>query len=479
MAVNNLIDRVMANLKAKHAFDVNVYKDEPILRPASSLKNYLPPAIADLKAFGRQLYFERYVSEEYIFVRQAEKAVDIIDNADPVPPFFTYRPTYRQLTDAQLRAYFSWRHQWRNGCFSDNPAFVLLHAFELIHLIGAADKEDAFDRIRELYDRCDNDYVKKSLCSLLADFFVYYQPDRPRARLPLDFSSDEQLAILRDPAASDDDILYDAVCARSVYRFEQSRFFKAHPALSRKAVCNAYRLADTYHRENEPISWFATLFGQGVGIFYRIFRDGVFYEREPHDDTLVSLTPMLRYIHRDGVWERYTDCISKTRSSGLGNVMKAVDGLLRQTTRDPHPIKMPPLQEPYAAIVRQAVTDAVTPKPHAVAIDLSKLDDIRRAADITRDRLLVDEEPEEETAPPAVVNTTVLDDAEFALMRCLLSDGDPSALAGQYRRMLSVMCDSINEKLFDTFCDSVIDFDGDRPHVIDEYINDLKGMTSL
>lgn len=479
MAVDKLIDRVMANLKSKRAFDVNIYRDEPILRPASSLKNYLPPAITDLKDYGRRLYFERYVSEDYIFVKQAEKAVDIVDNVDPAPPFFLPCPTYRLLNDAQLRAYFSWRHQWRNGRFFDHPTFILLHSFELIHLIGTSDKEEAFDRLCDLYDRCGEEYVKTALGSLLIDFYVYYQPDRPREQLPMDFSSDERLAALRDPAAVDDDVLYQAIEARSSYRFGQSRFFNAHPALARTAVCNAYRLADAYCREQEPLSLFVYLFGEGVTVFYRMFRKGIFHERLPHPDGTVSLTPMVHYIHRYGAWERQTDYVFLKRSSALGDMMKGVDAVLRRLSYDPHPIKMPLLQEPYASMVHQAAVEAMTPKPTAVTVDLSKLEAIRRAADTTRDRLLVDEEPEEETAPPAAVRHTVLDDAERALVCCLLDGGDAPTLAKQFNRMLSVMCDSINEKCFDTFGDSILDFDGDRPYIIDEYTNDLKGMISL
>ena len=39
--------------------------------------------------------------------------------------------------------------------------------------------------------------------------------------------------------------------------------------------------------------------------------------------------------------------------------------------------------------------------------------------------------------------------------------------------LLSVLVDSINEKLYDTFLDSVLD---DTPELIEDYIEDLKEM---
>ena len=45
--------------------------------------------------------------------------------------------------------------------------------------------------------------------------------------------------------------------------------------------------------------------------------------------------------------------------------------------------------------------------------------------------------------------------------------------------MLSVAVEEINETLFDDFGDTVIDFDGDSPIIIEDYENELKGMLGL
>ena len=44
--------------------------------------------------------------------------------------------------------------------------------------------------------------------------------------------------------------------------------------------------------------------------------------------------------------------------------------------------------------------------------------------------------------------------------------------------LLSVVADSVNEKLFDLIGDTAIIFDGDNPELIEDYIDELKGIIS-
>ncbi len=478
----SLISQITKKLSNKRTFLPKFYTDEPILRPASSLQNYLPPDIVALKAYGRQLYFEKYRSEEEIFVRQAERAVDIIDNVDHIEPFFIYKPTYRSLTDNQLRAYFSWRHRLRQGQFSEHPAFVLLHMNELVHLIGVDSAEDAFDRLCQLYEHSRDKYVVDALCMTLTDFYVYYQPDRSPDLLPVDLTDNKRLCVLNQAQTVDDESLYTALAAVCAYRFDKSRFFKAHPALSRTAVCHTYRAVDAYYQKNEPFPLFACLFGKPISVFHALFRSAVFFERTPHPEAMIDLTPLLRYTYQDGAWWRHVGYYLPKPEALLTHLMRNVDVALRKACRDPHRIKEACLPDDLQALVDEAVRAALAPKPKVIDIDLTKLDAIRRAADDTCEKLLVEEADDAPTAPPvpppANHHTTPLDDAEYAVLCGMLEGGDAAAIAKNHRRMLSVICDSINDKLFDTIGDSVIDFTGDTPCLIDDYVDDLKGMIS-
>ena len=123
-----------------------------------------------------------------------------------------------------------------------------------------------------------------------------------------------------------------------------------------------------------------------------------------------------------------------------------------------------------------------------VKIDLSKLQGIRDAAEITRDRLIVEEEeafipPPDENAPepetPPDDNLPELSEAERTVLRSLLLGESPQDYLRQKGLMLSVVAESINEKCFDLFSDTVLLFDGDEPEVIEDYADELKGMLNL
>ena len=129
-------------------------------------------------------------------------------------------------------------------------------------------------------------------------------------------------------------------------------------------------------------------------------------------------------------------------------------------------------------------------KRPVIEIDVSKLGGIRRAADITRDKLIVDEDgyaeeentvteevrAEEKTNDDPMHDNSPLDDNEHEFVRRLLYGGDWAAFIRENKLMLSVIADSVNEKLFDIFGDTVIGFSGDDPAVIEDYADELKGM---
>ena len=150
-------------------------------------------------------------------------------------------------------------------------------------------------------------------------------------------------------------------------------------------------------------------------------------------------------------------------------------------------------------VISEAVNGYFAEKKKAampkIEIDLSKLGEIRRIADSTRDRLIVDEEekefaaqeaeplpPAEEIAPqeqPAAEAASSqelpLSEGELNFLRALLYGGDIKAASAQAGSMPSLLADGINEKLFDIFSDTVVEFEGDIPVIIEDYLEELKG----
>ena len=124
-----------------------------------------------------------------------------------------------------------------------------------------------------------------------------------------------------------------------------------------------------------------------------------------------------------------------------------------------------------------------------ITIDYSQLSKIRQEAAVTQEKLTVEEDIAEETLlEPVIENISVSESSqaqqspqdcpltatEYRLLRCLLYEESISWVQSE-GYLLSVLVDGINEKLYDTFLDSVLD---DSPSLIEDYIEDLKEMVA-
>ncbi|MDR1045218.1 MAG: hypothetical protein LBP33_08890, partial [Candidatus Adiutrix sp.] len=116
-----------------------------------------------------------------------------------------------------------------------------------------------------------------------------------------------------------------------------------------------------------------------------------------------------------------------------------------------------------------------------IEIDLSRLQGIRAAALATRDRLMVEEE--DDAGAPQISGEKAgggdragLDETERRLLSCLLHGRAYGRLVQSPGLGLPVLVDSINDKLFDVFGDTVITGDGARPELVADYIETLKEM---
>lgn len=144
-----------------------------------------------------------------------------------------------------------------------------------------------------------------------------------------------------------------------------------------------------------------------------------------------------------------------------------------------------------------------------ITFDYSRLAWIRKDAASTRDKLIVDEDTDgvsaaaddstgsnasdsdyatglggrdRVSASVAVIDTqaeadassVLLDPDEKRLVSCLLEGGDLSWVPDR-GLMLSVLADSINEKLYDEFADMVID-GGEEPSIINDYREDVRKL---
>lgn len=502
--IMDLIAEILDNPKLKNVASKiqSEYHDEPILRTAAQMARRLPKPLADAKKLAQRPNQYHYSYNE-LFLRQAKLLEDFTDNAPESADFFSYSPTYRDMSDRQLRTYFTWRTKVRRGIVEHIPlSYAEVYCFELLNQIGVPDPETGFQMLRQFY----YDYGKvdphNGLCyfsSWMHDYVIYYGMD---AALLEEFDAghgtafDTYFPVLLDESEHSKEEIFSALSALSGQSIVRSRFYRDETRLMEQGAVFCFHALCVYFEKHKKTSFLEYLFGRQSELPYHMFTNAVFFEQDPHKNCDFVLSPCHAYHCRNGEWTCETYFDYSKGSKRLGLFLKTIDQKLRILTDYGHPLKETELPKYIQQALDKALAEfleerrrAAAPKPKPIQFDLSRLQNIRQAADTTRDKLLVNEDVTQEPEPPVIAAPTPapepehtpaqdsrLSETETAFLRCLL-DGTPYAdLLRQRNVMLSVLVDHINETLFDDFGDTVILFDGDTPELIEDYAEDVAAL---
>ena len=477
-----------------------------------------------------------------LFYAQARLMEDYTDSCPYVGEFVKYFPTYEDMTTAQLRGYFTWRTRWRAGEVANaSLSYLFVHVYELLCGVGVRSPLEGFEALGRLRDAYGKKPGNEALVSYLGlwmpDYVIYYGLDRAllgrdaegapleRATGVLDQAERAILAAgekvgWRDAlgALAGEELVF-ALTAASTYRLERSKVFTDHfDELEECCAAVFARMVDhCAHRRKR--GFVEGLFGAATAEPYTMFRSAIFHSTERHPDCEVKLESGVLYRCRGGAWTRCRPHSIMKSSSELGDILHEIDRTLRLRLGGIPELKERELPKYQRAIIEQEV-DACLARIAAeeaakVHIDRSVLRGIRDASVRTREALLVDEEradapepateglafaasaapvqvpeplpaasapspapepPASAAAPTGAVAGLSADDA--AILRSLL-DGTFNAAALQAKGvMVSLAADRINEALFDLIGDAVIEFEGDEPHVVEDYAEDVREVLS-
>lgn len=393
---------------------------------------------------------------------------------------------------------------------------------------------NAYRRYDERIDR----YMRQ----WLRDFAVYHNLDRTLLDGIVDTAFEETVLVLLEHRTRPPGQVFDALQSLSAYDISRSRLYRQYPQDVQAVVCDVFARLSEYYEKNRKTTLCEKLFGRLLSGPCRLFESAVFEDTVRYPEYEYTINPLHIYRCKNGVWSSTRFYGSAQKSKELGAILKTVDSAMRAPWGLP-PIQpgndtrllAGMVEKAIAALQQQkaaeaaAAAEAARPK---VELDLSRLSGIRQAAAITRDKLLVEEElPAADTvsaADPAAAQTAAPDPAaaaeqpavltaapaaeeplysapaaeestaaavsafaaagqypaglngtEFALLHALLYGGDPAAALRSAGVLVSVAADSINEKLFDLFGDTVIVFEGDNPVLLEDYTDELKGMIPL
>ncbi len=541
--IQNLIKTILLNKKlTDNDYTVSkVYQDEPILKTAAQMANYTPPKYREMrKLVNTNPVF--YESDAQIFYEQGKFMEDFTDDCQYNGEFQRYYPTYQSMTDQQLRGYFSWRTKVRGGKVEKTSlSFVFVYIYELLNQIGVSSSEEGFYTLKSFWqtykdiDPKINHYIKL----WLKDYVIYNGLEKSCLDDFSDTNFDNKILTLINHKSHNVDEVFSALNSLSTYNLENSRFYKLHSDDVKNVVYNVFAELTEYYNKKRKNSIYEKFFGKIMTNQYVMFNSAVFYNREIHKDCVYEINDICKYICKNGKWTYERFYFFKEKSKLIGELLKAIDFLMREKYEFKSTLKVDKLTKVYQDIIQKETDKLLEDKKKKalpkIEIDISKLQGIRKTALETQNKLIV-EEFEEITIPEtratantnidlialieaeqdkiknnvivskeveqdnikngvivskeaeqdniksgvtlskevAQVNAPNLSDIEYEFMKCLLYGKNYSDMVKSNGLMLSVLIDSINEKLYNMFCDTVLIFDGDKPELIEDYCDELK-----
>lgn len=514
--IDRLLEQILSDprLRSSKAFSTTkTYADEPIIRRGSQMDSYLPQKIGQMRELQRTPRGRTW-SETRLFYEQARLMEDFEDNCPYHGQFQSYYPTYRTMTDRQLRGYFTWRARVRAGQVEQTAAsFAYVYLYELLMGIGVERGRKAFDAIEALWKtyRQFDPGMDRYVPGWLVDYVVEHDLPAELAAPYAHLEHDAAIAVLeraeKDALAAappkghrrqptDFDAMgaagefAQAICQLSSYRLDESRLYKERPEDVACVLLAVYSRLALHYRGSRTQGLTETLFGLRFAVRHVMYASAVRYEPGFHEDCVYELSPTRRYVCKNGLWscDSYHD--GGARSAKLGQIVRAVDRQLRQALGYAHPLKDHAEAKYLVKIIDDEIAAYLGWKqasaPRRVEIDLSKLAGIRSAAAVTREALLVDEEREGSVAEEAPVaapcaqnafgttgdggDALGLSEDQTALLRALLA-GQGYAGPGN----VDLMVDAINEALFDLLGDTAIEFGADgEPQLVEDYVEDVR-----
>ena len=426
-------------------------------------------------------------SRESIFIKQGKLLAAYEDDYVYDRRVTHYFPTYQSLTNPELRGYFSWRTKLRRGNLQKTSlTYAFLYIYELLNQIGVADPMDGYRKLAEFRDAYGalDDGILPYLNLWLMDYVVYYNldagllADTPQVRF------NRGIAVLDSIQSRGDEEVIRAVKQLSPKWLERSKFYREYREDCDTVTVRVLRRMSAHYNARCKKTMVEQYFGSFSQYRVILFDAAVFHERQVEGNRQYKVDENYIYRCRNGLWsvQKY-NCLPHSNGK-LGDVLKAIDGVMRECYGYGRPIQYKLDTKWILKIIQEEARNLLTEKKAAeekkITIDYSRLARIRSDAAVTRDRLMVEEEAEEE-APPAQTpapaeepEDTPLTKDEYRLLQSLLYGRDYGWVRSS-GLMLSVLVDGINDKLYDTFSDSVLLGD-DPPELIEDYIADLKEM---
>ena len=259
------------------------------------------------------------------FIRQAAYMRDFTDDYPKEIPFGDGMPTYADMSQAQLRCYFTWRTRALTGDWRDIPySYVLLYIFELLNTHGepeevAARLADCWLEMWEIHPK-----LSAKLPQWFKDYYISHEFRLPFGGLAASLGLKEFFPE-RAPR--------DSLLAISSYRAGESRFFRECPqqlSTLEQAIGAAIKnLAPlfTLHGVNQEETFFMR---PARFSFHELYRDAAALPPAIQGSREIRVSHSEIYRLKGGSWSRAMEDAFRPPSHAVGYVVKRLEGELRR-----------------------------------------------------------------------------------------------------------------------------------------------------
>jgi len=451
-------------------------------------------------AFSRFSDWRMPQGNELVFYKQGMFMKDFTDDYEGNVSLSQYFPSYQMMGYEQLRTYFTWRTEVRQGKISETSlSYAFLYIYELLSNIGVANPQDGLDQLMVFWKtfRVYHESIDKYVLRWLKDYHIYYD-------LPQSFRAFVEAHDLREHypeiASSDDD--FPLFCSISKYDIRKSTFFSDDNA---RLIADCFRFVVDRLRQicaDQGIPFDDSIFQPTKKLSVWVpFKSALFHQWVKQADRRVVMSEKEIYVCSENKWTFSTTITAESGRQLTGYVMKQMEVVLRKLRKYKFKLSanLNTVTHPLVDTLRETgssletvVTNAVLEfyreaTKTVVSVDPGALSVIRREALVTQEKLVVPE-PEVQNMPqvayvPVATSETaeapeglkdVLTEIELqALVVILHGEMDLKKFADEQGTMLEVLVDGINEKAVDYMGDNLLDEDF---HLYEDYKEQVKEL---
>lgn len=171
-----------------------VFISEVVRTTETKLRKYYRfPALPHICILEREIEkviettFTKFISElsltegetQLSFIDAAQKYVNRVENEpEKKPKLYQFQPNYQDMTKSQLKWYFYWRNQVRNGNFLPTQiGYIILYIYEIINDIGIQNHQEGYKRLSAIWEyyRIDNPELDEYFPEWIAEYAILNQ----------------------------------------------------------------------------------------------------------------------------------------------------------------------------------------------------------------------------------------------------------------------------------------------------------------